>query len=103
MVSCKISGGSSVEWDEVRFIDGYPGKYVVLARRSGEKWYVAAINADKETLKLNIDLSFLGEKKVKWYGDDKNIQPQLVEKKLKTEKPVALSLAPQGGIVIVAH
>ena len=90
------------EWDEVRFIDGYPGKYAVLARRSGDKWYIAAINAEKETLKLNVDLSFLGENTVKWYGDDKNLQPQLTEKKLKEGKPVSMTIASQGGIVIVA-
>ena len=91
------------EWDEVKYIDGYPGKYVVLARRSGNKWYVAAINAEKETLKLNVDLSFLGDKTVKWYGDDKNQQPQLTDKKLKVGKPVALTIASQGGVVIVAE
>ena len=91
------------EWDEVKYIDGYPGKYVVLARRSGNKWYVAAINAEKETLKLNVDLSFLGDKTVKWYGDDKNQQPQLTDKKLKSGKPVALTIASQGGVVIVAE
>ena len=91
------------EWDEVKYIDGYPGKYVVLARRSGDKWYVAAINAEKETLKLNVDLSFLGDKTVKWYGDDKNQRPQLTDKKLKAGKPVALTIASQGGVVIVAE
>ena len=91
------------EWDEVKYIDGYPGKYVVLARRSGDKWYVAAINAEKETLKLNVDLSFLGDQAVKWYGDDKNQQPQLTDKKLKAGKPVALTIASQGGVVIVAE
>lgn len=91
------------EWDEVKYIDGYPGKYVVLARRSGDKWYVAAINAEKETLKLNVDLSFLGDKTVKWYGDDKNQQPQLTDKKLKSGKPVALTIDAQGGVVIVAE
>lgn len=91
------------EWDEVKYIDGYPGKYVVLARRSGDKWYVAAINAEKETLKLNVDLSFLEDKTVKWYGDDKNQQPQLTEKKLKSGKPVALTIDAQGGVVIVAE
>lgn len=34
-------------WDEVKFIDGYPGRYVVLARRHGQDWYVAALNAGK--------------------------------------------------------
>lgn len=91
------------EWDEVKYIDGYPGKYVVLARRSGDKWYVAAINAEKETLKLNVDLSFLGDQTVKWYGDDKNQRPQLTDKKLKSGKPVALTIASQGGVVIVAE
>lgn len=37
-------------WDEVRFLDGYPGKYVILARRKGTKWYIAGVNAQKETL-----------------------------------------------------
>lgn len=91
------------EWDEVRFLDGYPGKYVALARRSGDKWYVAAINAEKETLKLNVDLSFLGDKVVKWYDDDKKRQPQLTDKKLKVGKLVSLTLASQGGVVIVAE
>ncbi|MDE6161078.1 MAG: glycoside hydrolase family 97 protein, partial [Muribaculaceae bacterium] len=39
-------------WDETRFIDGYPGRYAVLARRHGNDWYVAGINATGEPLKL---------------------------------------------------
>ena len=46
-------------WDEVRFIDGYPGKYVVMARRSGTRWYVAGINAGPEPLKLSLPLPML--------------------------------------------
>ena len=38
-------------WDETKFIDGYPGKYVILARRSGDKWYVAGVTSDKTALK----------------------------------------------------
>ena len=30
-------------WDETRFIDGYPGKFVVLARRNGDRWYIAGL------------------------------------------------------------
>lgn len=32
-------------WDETRYIDGYPGKYAVIARRNGDTWYVAGVNA----------------------------------------------------------
>lgn len=33
-----------VAWDDTRFIEGYPGKYIVLARRKGTTWYLAGIN-----------------------------------------------------------
>lgn len=41
-------------WDETRYIDGLPGEYVVLARRNGDKWYVAAANAVDQTLEVNV-------------------------------------------------
>ena len=44
-----------VSWDEVKFIDGYPGKYYAVARRSGAKWYVAAINADSTAKQVSIN------------------------------------------------
>jgi len=47
-----------VSWDETRFIDGYPGKYIVLARRSGDDWYVAGVNAEENTIRLNLNLPF---------------------------------------------
>lgn len=47
-------------WDETRFVDGYPGKYVVMARRKGTKWYIAAVNAQVAPLKLELDLTQFG-------------------------------------------
>ena len=41
-------------WDETRYIDGLPGQYVVLARRNGDKWYVAAANAIEKPLEINV-------------------------------------------------
>ena len=41
-------------WDETRLIDGYPGRSIVLARRSGDCWWVAAINASEEPLTLDV-------------------------------------------------
>lgn len=49
-------------WDEVRFIDGYPGKYCVMARRHGTTWYICGINAEQSSKKLEIDLSGFGFK-----------------------------------------
>lgn len=46
-------------WDDTKFIDGYPGKYAVIARRHGDKWYIAGVNAEPETKEITIDLSHL--------------------------------------------
>ena len=46
-------------WDDVRFVAGYPGRHAVIARKSGDAWYVAGINADDADLKLDLDLGFL--------------------------------------------
>ncbi len=46
-------------WDEVQFIDGVPGEYVVLARRSGDTWYVGGFNGEAESRLVQIPLSFL--------------------------------------------
>lgn len=49
-------------WEDVRFIDGYPGKLFVVARKSGESWYVAGINGENVEKTLTLDLSFLKNK-----------------------------------------
>ncbi|CAN7375928.1 glycoside hydrolase family 97 catalytic domain-containing protein [Massilia sp. LjRoot122] len=48
-------------WDETRFVDGYPGRHVVIARRAGKAWYVAGLNADDADKPLELDLSFIGQ------------------------------------------
>jgi hypothetical protein len=49
-----------VVWDEVKFVDGFPGQFVVIARKAGSTWYVAGINADRAPRKVKIDLKSLG-------------------------------------------
>ncbi len=56
-------------WDETRLIDGYPGKYIVLARRNADRWYVCALNGQKQPLELNLVLPMLAGQKVTWLSD----------------------------------
>ncbi|PAU95944.1 alpha-glucosidase [Aliifodinibius salipaludis] len=51
-----------VAWDEMHFIEGFPGEYVVIARRSGNKWFVAGINGEETPKEITADLSFIAEK-----------------------------------------
>ena len=88
-------------WDETRFVDGYPGKYVVLARRQGDTWYLVAVNAGKEPLKLKLDLEMFAGKTVALYKDDKKGEPELTSLKVKENGKVQLEIRPQGGILCI--
>jgi hypothetical protein len=47
-------------WEDVKFLDGYPGQFAVLARQAGSRWYVAGINATDAPKEVVIDLAKLG-------------------------------------------
>ncbi len=88
-------------WDEVRFIDGYPGKYVILARRHGDKWYIAGVNAQKETLKLKVNLPmFSNGEKVRLFSDDKALQGGVKQIEIGKKQELQLSIPCNGGVLI---
>lgn len=47
-------------WDETKLLSGYPGDHVVIARRNGDKWYVAGINGTANEGELKFDITKLG-------------------------------------------
>ena len=87
-------------WDDVKFIDGFPGKYYAVARRAGKKWYVAAINADSVGKKITISqLPFLKSMKagtVFSTNDNAEITSGVYNKAEKF-----ISIKPNDGFVIV--
>lgn len=88
-------------WDEVRFIDGYPGKYVILARRHGDKWYIAGVNAQKETLKLKVNLPmFSNGEKVRLFSDDKALQGSVKQIEIGKKQELRLAIPCNGGVLI---
>ena len=82
------------EWDEVRFIDGYPGRYVIMARRAGDKWYVAGVNATDQPLKQTLTLPMM-EGMVKLYMNN-----QLEDAKLSKRQTINIEIPTNGGFVI---
>ena len=88
-------------WDEVRFIDGYLGKYVILARRHGDKWYIAGVNAQKETLKLKVNLPmFSNGEKVRLFSDDKALQGGVKQIGIGKKQELQLTIPCNGGVLI---
>lgn len=45
-------------WDDVKFIEGHPNQYAVIARRSGNQWYIAGMNGSLQDIKITLDLAF---------------------------------------------
>ena len=91
-------------WDETEFIDGYPGRYVVLARKHKGTWYIAGVNAEAKPVKLKLDLSALGLRNAdaELYLDGRGLTFGKSALKIKAGAPVPVEIAPNGGFVIVA-
>lgn len=88
-------------WEETVFIDGYPGKYCVLARKHSDKWYVVGVNAEKQEIKLKLNLPMLAGEKVALYSDKKDRSPQLENVVIKKNGEISLTVQPEGGVIIV--
>ena len=95
-------------WDETRFVDGYPGKYAVVARRHGDKWYVAALNGTNKPLSLNLSLPMLAGKQVTYHyetADKKSLWPKSNVKTTKVGKDGKLKIVmqPMGGNIVLGE
>ena len=89
-------------WDDTKLLSGYPGKWVAMARRSGDDWYVGVINGLDESQNIAIDWSFLGNEEylATTFGD---VEDEARAWNITTEAalPDSVSLAPRGGFVAV--
>lgn len=89
-------------WDEVRYLDGYPGKYVVLARRNGTKWYIAGVNGQKETLKVKVKLPMIASgTELKQYSDDLQLKGKVGTAKVDKNQQIELAIPYNGGLLLV--
>ena len=94
-------------WDDIKFIGGYPGEYIVIAKRSGDKWFLGVMGNEKPR-DLTIDLSFTGLKAgtVEYWADGKKadkVATDLVHKIVPfvSVKPLKVHLAAGGGYVAI--
>ena len=94
--------GLPTTWDETRYIDGYPGKYVVLARRHGNDWYVVGLSAEKQPLALTLNLPmFAAGQTLQYYVDDKKTgEPTLTTLKVDKKGQAKVILQPNGGLIL---
>lgn len=93
-------------WDDVKFIDGYPTRYVVLARRSGDRWYVAGLNATDKPLKLTLRLPMFAGQTVNHYTDlskkkgEKFLPSMKGRLKVGKNGEAQVVIQPNGGLIL---
>lgn len=92
-------------WDETRFIDGYPGKLAIIARRSGTTWYVAGISCQQQPERISILCPFLTEDKTYQAnlitsGDSRNELVNSTEE-VSQSKGFEVDMSALGGFVAV--
>ena len=88
-------------WDETRLLSGYPGEAVVLARRSGKRWYVSGINGKDEPQVLALNASCFGKGRYTLFADGAKVEKPWDIKKCAGALPKAISCQARGGFVIL--
>ncbi|TDD99498.1 glycoside hydrolase family 97 protein [Flavobacterium cellulosilyticum] len=87
-------------WDETVFIDGYPGKYSVIARRNGKKWYVVGVNAEKTAKVLKLKLPMLAGQTITMYNDKADKETYTTTVKVSKKGELSITIQPNGGFVL---
>ncbi|MCR6657749.1 MAG: glycoside hydrolase family 97 catalytic domain-containing protein [Opitutus sp.] len=89
-----------VAWDETRYLAGYPGRDVALARRHGDRWYVAATNGEQQPKELALKLPFLAGRTLQWIQDAPGQRAALRTIKVGASGDLTLPLEVGGGAVL---
>jgi len=96
-------------WDDVKFLDGFPGKFVVMARKGDGRWFIAGINAEPAAKEVSLDLAALHlPKRAKGVlitdGDDgANMSFVTRDVWMKRGEKLELTIKPKGGFVLVCE
>jgi len=89
-------------WDDVKFLGGYPGKYAVIARRTGSRWYIAGINGDTIENKISLDITSFKKNKATLFTD--GTKNELFIRSVldtATQKKLNFVLKPNSGFVLL--
>lgn len=92
-------GALPTAWDETRYVSGYPGESVVLARRSGKTWYVAGINGSDSPQSLVLAKDFLkgSVRQMTLFTDNEQGDWSI---QALNELPTKVACLPRGGFII---
>jgi hypothetical protein len=88
------------KWDDMKFLDGFPGKYAVIARKSGNQWYISGINGENIERSLTLKLPFVSDKKTAEMITDGAEINTFEKKEMEVTKTISVTMKPYGGFVM---
>jgi hypothetical protein len=89
-------------WDETRFIEGYPGKYLIMARRHNDTWYICGVNADEKLVSAEVELpEEIRKSPLMLYSDDKVLKGGVKSVKPDKKGKVKVNIPRNGAFVII--
>ena len=92
-------------WEDSKFLDGYPAKFAVIARKGENRWYIAGINAENVEKKITLNLDKLPIGKSAQLindGDSGNLSFREERIRLNGNKKLEIRIKPHGGFVLVS-
>lgn len=90
-------------WEETKLVDGFPGDFVIMARRKGNTWYIGGINGKKEKRSFSFALPFItGNKSIKFLMDG-NDRQSFTEIEQRLGELLKVNVLPYGGFVAVVE
>jgi alpha-glucosidase len=94
-------------WDDIKFVGGYPGEYVAIAKRSGNNWFLGVMN-NSIGKSIDISLDFLPNDNytMEMWADSKKSDKEPMElrkseKSVKSGDTLKVTMAKNGGFVAV--
>jgi alpha-glucosidase len=94
-------------WDDIKFLCGYPGEYVAIAKRKGDIWFLGVMNNSVgKSVEIKLDFLPAGNYTIEMWADTKNSDKEPTdlkksEKSVKAGDEIKVTMAKNGGFVAV--
>lgn len=87
-------------WDDVKFIDGFPGRFFILASKKSGRWYIASIKGENSVRKITLNVPFISDISKGFNITDSINTKDFIKREINFSVPVNITMRPYGGFVI---
>ncbi len=92
-------------WDDTRLISGYPSDHIIIARQSGNKWYIGGLNGTNNNRDFSFNLDFIPSsiQQMTLFSDGTTSQEFHIENISPETRDIKISCLPRGGFTLVVQ